>query len=351
MIDFISIAEVPEAIRQSAVKDATCERKYYLKHMLKVSLRGGERKESADLGTIYHRFQHVGEGHDIEVMNWVRGLQAELMKKVNRGDDLDGNLIATANSLTELYYKARAMAYIFWEKFPLPEYLVPIAKEQPIQYFDNVLEVELSGTLDLILMDIRDNTYWIRDHKSTSRPLNAIFASAGWGIQSRIYRLLGLEYLKQNGLSRKTSDLKGFILDGIQFPGIKQCKKDEKEAKDQGISVEDAYLRRVRGWYGEKRDKEEDEVIRSKAIFYAETRYPNELVTSIVRIKKLHCRKPVPWEFSRDITGGECFSYNRLCPFYDLCNTPPGLWDSLFERKYKFQDVIQEKETHNDDTE
>ena len=64
--------------------------------------------------------------------------------------DIDGNMVATVNSLTTLYNKARAMAYSFWKKFPYPSFLKVISHEVNMRYLDPILGVELEGTIDLV---------------------------------------------------------------------------------------------------------------------------------------------------------------------------------------------------------
>lgn len=349
----------PVKCRQSAASTALrCERKWFLQYRAGVRLRGGYLKEAATLGTIYHRFQLEGPGQEAEekVRSWLREKQAAIVERIEAGDDIDGTLARKANKLTELFDIAKVMSNIFWEKFPMPDWFVEIAKEVHVEMPlpEPWSDVILSGTIDRLLLDTKTGFVWVRDHKSTGQSLDSIFAAAGWSLQSRIYRLLAEHWLRSqsviklllnytqsqrdhalaiNQLAKCT--VQGFILDGIERPGIKLCRTDEKNAKEWNCSVSEAYLRRVKDWYREYEGKEDRCVMRSKAALYAEGRYPRELKTAFNKIAGLARRTQDPNDYDRDVTRSECFCYQRACPYIDLCNTDPKQWDSLFERKYK----------------
>jgi len=311
-----------------------------------IVLRGTQIKKAADLGTIYHKFQQLGPGHDAEVKAWVVGLQQELMALVARGEDLDGQAARKAGMLTELYNKATVMAHIFWEKFPQPDYLLTIGTE--IKHTMEWEGLTLSGTIDKLLQDTKSglNCGWIRDHKSTGRSLESFFGGLAWSVQPRLYRILAKDYAAKNNID---ITFRGFILDGITFPGIKQCGKDEKNAKAWGCPVEEAYLRRVKEWYRDFEVKADlagksAKAIDSKAMFYTEPMYPVELLQQMNDLKQLATRAIDPALYSRDITRRSCFQYERQCKYHDLCTTDPAQWDRLFETRYKLAEREYEPE-------
>ncbi len=308
-----------------------------------ITLRGTQVKESATLGTIYHRLQCLGPGSEGAVKAEIVKKQQTLMDQVNRGEDIDGQTARLAGMLTDLYNKAVAMARVFWERYPQPSYFEIIGKE--IKHSTTIEGVVVAGTIDKLLLNKRDPDkpeVWIRDHKSTGRSLDALFGGMAWSLQARIYRILALDYLKTTPYVGVP--VRGFILDGIIKPGIKLCKTDEKNAKEWNVSIDEAYLRRVKEWYNERGE----EACLSRALFYTEPVLPDELLRVFSMMGAYDNLVPNDVEnFDRDISRRECFSYETQCPYHDLCATDPMQWDQLFETKYRFEEKDTDDESHN----
>jgi hypothetical protein len=339
-----TIQPKPVVCRQSCISCAlACEMKWFLKYRLGVRLRGAEVKEGATLGKIYHKFQQFGPGRENEVLLWVREKQKVLMDRADKGEDLDGSTIRLANLMTDLYHKAEAMAHLFWERYPQPDYLRTVGTE--IKISGNLPYGLIGeGTIDKLLQNEKDERFWVRDHKSTGMSLNTIFGGLKWSIQARLYRILVTGYLF--GKDSVASPI-GFIMDGILRPGIKLCKTDDKNAKTWKCSVEDAYLRRVKEWYKEK----DQDAMLSRAMIYDEPLYPDELIKALSLMRDLSVRPIELKDYSRDITRAECFKYNTQCIYHDLCSTDLSQWDSLFETKYKIEEVKDDEiETEGQDT-
>lgn len=324
----------PVVCRQSTIKCAlACKRKWFYRYRLGIRLRGGEAGEAATLGRIYHKFQQLGPGHDDEVRAWIRGKQAALMARVDKGEDLNGSMKQLANLMTELYHKAEVMAHLFWEKYPQPDYLRTIGTEIKVSSIFGFKgdEITLEGTIDKLLENEQDGNRWIRDHKSTGLSLEHLFGGLMWDIQARLYRLLATEYLG----GPEEAKLKGFIMDGILKPGIKLCGTDEKNTEKWDCSIEEAYLRRVRKWY----DERGVDAIRSKALIYNEPLMPQDMLSVYSEMLYLSALPPdEPELFPRDVTRTACFQYNRKCVYHDLCDSPVKRWDELLETKYEIKD-------------
>ena len=333
--------------RQSSISCAHgCERCWFFKERWGVQLRGVRVKEGASLGKIYHKFQQLGPGHEQEVRSWVRGMQTNLMARADKGEDLDGEMVRLANLLTVLYNKAEAMAHLFWERYPTPNYLKTIGTEikHSMTIRGGPLDgMVLGGIIDKLILDIRNGNIWIRDHKSTGlKTLDVIFAGFPWSTQARIYRILAEDYHQKNPKYTVAGKaiIAGFILDGILKPGIKSCKKDTKNAKDWNCSVEKAYLRRVKEWYAEKGV----ESIRSEAMMYNEPLYSRELMHELMFMQELGSRANNPAAYVRDPSRYHCFQYESQCIYYDLCSSPKAKWPDLFETKYKTKEPIGKEE-------
>jgi len=337
------IQKRPFACHQSSINTAHgCERCWFLKERWGVELRGVKVKEGASLGRIYHKFQQLGPGHEQEVRAWVRKMQVALMARVDKGEDLDGEMIRLANLLTTLYNKAEAMARIFWERYPTPSYLKTIETElkHSMTIQDGPLKgMVLEGIIDKLVQDTRNGNIWIRDHKSTGmKTLNVIFAGFPWSTQARIYRILAKDYIdKKSGVETSEfgfNPVIGFILDGIMKPGIKLCRKDNLSALAQGCSPEDAYLRRVKEWYAE----DSRDAIRSQAIMFNEVLFPIELSSELCKMYALSHRENNPLEYHRDPSRFHCMLYDSPCMYLDLCESPLVRWPELFDVKYRIAD-------------
>lgn len=332
----------PFACHQSSISCAHgCERCWFFKERWGVELRGVKVKEGATLGQIYHKLQQLGPENVGNVKLWVKAKQAALLLRVDKGEDLDGEMARLVTLLTTLYNKAEAMARLFWERYPTPSYLKTIGTEinHSMTIQDGSLKgMVLEGIIDKLTQDTRQGNIWIRDHKSTGmKTLNVIFAGFPWSPQARMYRILATDYLKYKRYDTDMGEVKGkvvgFILDGIMKPGIKLCGKDDKNAKLWKCSVEAAYLRRVKEWYAEK------DAIRSQAIMYNEPLFPMEFSHELIKMYDLSKRGNSPAEYQRDPSRFHCFLYESECIYSDLCNSPMARWPELFDNKYKIKPV------------
>ena len=337
----------PFACHQSSISCAHgCERCWFFSERWGVELRGIKVKEGATLGTIYHRFQKLGPGHEQEVRAWVTKMQTELMAQVEKGEDLDGQILRLANLLTTLYNKAEAMAKIFWERYPTPSYLKTIGTE--IKHSMTIQSgplagMVLTGIIDKLVQDTRNNDIWIRDHKSTGlKTLDVIFAGFTWSPQARMYRILASDYCNKNP---NAGNVIGFILDGIMKPGIKLCGKDDKNSKVWNCSVGDAYLRRVKEWYAEK----DTNAIKSQAIMFNEPLYPPELTYELALMKGLGARPNDPKLYTRDPSRFHCFLYDSQCIYHDLCSSPMSRWPELFDVKYRIKESEKKENETNEE--
>ncbi len=342
---------------QSSMKLAlNCIRAWFFKIRWGLRLRGVEIKESADLGQIYHKFQEFGPGQEQKVKAWVTKRQMALSLRIDKGEDLDGQMARLVSSLTVSYNKAEVMARIFWDKYPQPSYLKTIdveIKHKMDMKFPGGITIPLEGTIDKLLLDTRNNDVWIRDHKSTGRALASLFLGIQWSIQARLYRILALDYMVKNdwlGLDPKwaSAHVKGFILDGILKPGIKLCGKDEKNSKAWNCSLEDAYLRRVKEWYAVKEGENPGSTIKSQSIMFNEPLFPDELKRDLTRLYNISLKGKDPKAYSRDETRFHCFLYEKPCIYESLCSAPMSRWPELLDTKFKIKEEEKNENTETD---
>lgn len=348
----------PFTCHQSSISCAHgCERCWFYKERWGVTLRGIKVKAGADLGKIYHKFQSLGPGEEQEakVLAWVKGMQTALMERVDKGEDLDGEMVRQANLLTTLYNKAHAMAKLFWERYPTPSYLKTIGTEikHKMTIQDGPLAgMVLEGIIDKLIIDTRNSNLWLRDHKSTGmKSLEVIFGGFVWSTQARMYRILATDYCQKNVAFTDDDkvNIMGFILDGILKPGIKLCGKDEKNAAIWKCSVDEAYLRRVKEWYNDYSTKNDGKKsIESRAIMYNEPLYPTELRSQLLFMKELSGRGNDPTEYERDPSRFHCYLYDSQCIYHDLCSLPKSKWEELFDTKYQIKKEEKDENTTTD---
>lgn len=342
---------------QSCTKCALgCNRKWFFKYKWGLGLRGVDVKESAELGKVYHKYQQFGPEQIAKVRAWVRERQENLSRKIEKGEDLDGAMARLISALTVATNKAEAMAQLFWEKYPTPSYLKTLGveikhrAEVTINIGGKPVTIPLEGTIDKLVQDERSGDVWERDHKSTGRSIHLLFEGFPWSIQARIYRILGIDYLKQKGIQ---GTVKGFILDGILKPGIKLCAKDQKNAAKWECTPDQAYLRRVKEWYADKEEKAKAEAkcppIHSQSIFFNEPVIPMELARDLAKVYRLSTLGPDPLNYSRDESRTHCSVYEKSCIYMSLCSSQISQWPKLLDDKYKIKPIkVEEK---NEDTE
>ena len=324
-----------------------CPRAWFLTYRWGLTLKGGEFTESADLGTIYHKFQQLGFEKQDLVLPWIKKWQSSLLAKIDKGEDLDGQIARTVSALTVSYNKAEAMSRAFWEKYPQPSYLktigVEIKHKMDLKFPEAKITIPLEGTIDKLLLDTRNGNIWIRDHKSTGRSLHSLFLGIQWSIQARLYRILAEDYCDKykkydTECGKLKAEVVGFILDGILKPGIKLCGKDEKNAKVWDCSLDVAYLRRVKEWYAVKEEENVDSTIKSQSIMFNEPLVPDELKRDLGRLWKISLQGKDPKHYSRDGTRFHCFLYEKPCIFESLCSSPISSWPELLDTKYKIRE-------------
>lgn len=292
-------------------------------------------------GKLFHRLLQLGSEGVERVREEVATEQRELMQRIQEGEDLMGDLARTAQNLTDLFNKALAMVTIFWELYPQPDHLETIGKEIRIE-LEDVPQIPkghiAKGFLDSLVRNKDNGDIWIRDAKTTGRPLKFAMLGYAWSIPCRFYRYITYYWLEKNG--HDPSKLKGIILDMAQTPTIKYCPN----TKDKGGF--DSYIDRVKKWYAERGD----EAMMSKGILYTEPLLPPELVANLnVMHFLLSQPKPLdPTWFPKDTTGTFCKEYERECPYYNLCNSDVRMWPQIIERQFTVLETDKEKGKSNE---
>jgi len=312
-----------------------CERKFLFANKWRLYRKARQYSAAASFGKLLHRLLQLGELRCEEVHQEVIKQHAGLLEQIKKGEDLLGDIAREANDLNSNYTKALAVAKIFWEKYPPAEHMETVCREEKIEGLIN--GVPIIGFMDWVVRDKRDGSVWIRDTKTTSRKFESILTGFQWSVPCRFYRVLSLN--REWG-----KDVKGFILDMVKTPTIKMCGKDEKNAAKWECTVQEAYIRRLKDWYAEQ----EDDSMKSVAIKFNEPIWPSELNTTVEGVVLLWEEEALPQWFSKDLTRSSCYAYEKVCPYYDLCNSDPVTWPSLIEQMFE---VVPEHKDRTDDVE
>ena len=300
----------------------SCERKFLFANKWRLYRKARQYSAAVTFGKILHRLLQVGEAQIEVVHQEIIKQHQELLAQIEKGEDLVGDIARMANELHASYTKAVAVVSIFWERFPPKEYMETVCREERIE--GEMQGVPVVGFMDWVVRDTRNGSVWIRDTKTTSRKAEAMLTGFSHCVQCRFYRLLALN--RDWG-----KDVKGFILDIVKVPAIKLCGKDEKQAEKDNCSPMEAYIQRVKQWY----DDQEEPAMQSRAIAFNEPVENLEIVRTIDKVKELWEMKPFPRDFSKDLTRGGCYAYEKVCPYYDLCSSDPVTWPSLIEQMYE----------------
>ena len=205
-----------------------CKRAYMFTSRWCIFPRQPAFKPAPSLGKLTHRLMELGSDNIEAVRNEVAVMINELVKAIDKGEDLLGNLAIQANSLNALFNKALVMATILWEKYPRPQHHKVLAKEETIKATFKLslpeepeLLTELEGTLDEVVCDTKTGMIWIRDYKTSARDVAYTMTGYQYSFQCRLYRLLAGAYL-QDIEEYKNHSPEGFILEILRSqPGTR----------------------------------------------------------------------------------------------------------------------------------
>jgi hypothetical protein len=312
-------------IRQSVLKDFTCcRRKFLYQHVLGLVPKATKRSPACDTGDFWHQLMRVlyDTGGSVgEAVRMVEPVYRLVMDELGKlaAEDLSGEYERQAREVTASWHKAQVMAKLFWNRYPLSGAKV-VECETPLAIRVGMDGPILQVTPDLLVEALDDGSLWIEDHKSSGDPPSAVMVGKAWAYQTNLYRFV-VEMAKK-------MPVKGFIYNIMQTPGIKLCGTDEKEAKKTGVSPEEAYLKRVSDWYGEK----PEETIKSAWIPAASlppqsfSNFRTTTLAALIGVQALIDGRMDLLGFDQDATCYNCQRFGRTCEFLGLCESAPASW-------------------------
>jgi hypothetical protein len=340
-----------QPLRQSSVDTCLrCKRCYMFRYRWGISPRAKQYMVASDRGKLLHRLMQLGPQGIPMVRSEVNDEVSKLLKIIDSGGDLMGDIARQVDDVENSYNQALVMATILWEKYPRPATHKVLAKEKTVKASirlndgsrpDLCIETELEGTLDEVVEDTESKLIWIRDYKTSSRDVMFTLTGYQWSLQCRMYRLLAGAYL-QSIPEYVNRAPEGFILEILQTPTITMCDKDrsfnliehtfksgprkgttEMQKDYFGEPTFENYLQRCKEWYTAQGDVS----VKAFGIRFSESVLPPELRMDLMTAAVYRLLPAVPENFPRDETASYCKHYERVCPYYELCSTDPAAFE------------------------
>lgn len=375
-----------QPLRQSNISACLhCPRYYMYRYRWGLEQKGIRKQGAKGLGSITHRLLQLGPDGEAQVRQEIEEQKEKLSASIEAGEDIFGEASKALQELSQQYAKAVAICRVLWEKHPRSAALVSLVAEEEFLtdvMLDGKVTTVIAGRLDEIFLNKETRRLWVRDYKTTSRAIEGTIAGYAWSLQCRLYRLLAhlyfldlisceeyLQDVKDSGksnpnLDRRLETLKilkdyniedtspsGFVLDVIKTPTIVMGQQDrdyilydhtitrgprkgevEKRKEYTGEEpVFENYLERVKQWY----EEQEVKPVRSFSIMYNEDVLNDELKHALKLVTYYMQMEPVPPNFRRDVTRARCNYYDRVCEYYDLCNSDESRWPAVIAEKYE----------------
>jgi hypothetical protein len=343
--DFFERIDRPPT-RSSNMEDLDhCPRLYLFRNRLGIKPRGYVRALS--IGSMVHGLLRVlCQGGDMET-----AVDAVARMKVTREDELTESadvmgllpggksLASQVESLREDYHKAVAMGRIFWEAAPFdwekwevlttPEGVPMVEVLMKVKFPGDGLTQEIWSPCDLALVKRGTPEVFLTDFKTTSLSPKIRARISQVSSQMRLYRLALQKTLEEWAKEHpKYEPLKvvGAIHGIIQTPRIKYCPN----TKDKGGF--NSYIERLKKWYQDQERAGEPPMVLS-TIRFPEPVLPEELHSRLRMQQAAAVSSPSIHRFYR-AGSGACTTYNRVCPYLEMCASDPALWPGIIRQSF-----------------
>lgn len=313
-----------------------CRRKHLLSTMYGLRLKAAPRSSALDTGTFYHLGMYDAyRSSDLAV--GLQSIDAEtnriIMELVDNQDSLGRAPNGLPASLATLKVeedasKAKAMVSWAWTRAPWPD--APdtlddweiLGLEQTVRAYIKAIGGHVRVTFDMVVRNRDNGAVWVIDHKTTDDPPAETVNMFSFALQPQVYTVVA------NALY---GNVHGFCYNVIQKPTIKHKKKQ----------TFDDYLDEVGEWYdgtGRHEEKYASRMV-EPCFVRAWPRFPTTLSQEVVNVlveyrMALHAK---PFLHQYDRNTGACRSYNRICPFFELCRKDYEGWSLLLADNYEAQ--------------
>jgi len=281
-----------------------CPRRYY--YAFELQRAPVSVSDAISFGSLFHKAMEAW---------WQNGMEAsvELLKKMATENEIKPEDAAKISAILKFYdapkdkYNILGIETTFETKIRNPK------------GGQSFYGYRLQGKADVLLQHKDTGEIWICDHKTTTKEI------FGFGTYWQILQIDGQmnNYCLSYGA-------RGFIYDVVRRPTIKMCGKDEKEAKERGITTEDAYQNRI-----------ESDILEEPSKYYQWREYTktdddmNEARLDLwQQVEMFHsCNKD--GRFPRNCNS--CVSFYGNCPYIPVCIGQASIDDDALYRTKEAQ--------------
>ncbi len=335
-----------------------CPRKFL--YVSKLGIQPRIYQSPLTMGSIVHRVLEclfLGQSEE-EAQAAAQFILSKEQKKMMESADPAGflpsgkSLEVVLKQAEEDYYKARAMALVFWSFVPFEpgEYEV-LRTPEGVPMVEVVLDATYPGLsrparipCDLALIEKATGEVWIVDYKTTSFDPRIRAIPTKISAQLALYRLVLQSHIDawaETGLA-PARKVVGSIHAIIKKPTIKYCPKTKDKEGFQ------SYVKRLIQWYKDADAKDP----KNSPLILDPNRFLKPLMTQELwgRLKQFCKAAHASPNVNHFYRAGEnaCIKYNKPCPFMDLCNSDPAMWPDLIRSKYTLG-FREDEEATNDD--
>jgi hypothetical protein len=331
-------------VRSSYVNDLSdCPRKFMLRNRMGLVPKG-RPSQVISIGSIYHlmteaALRSFGEVEGDELKNAALSFASQDMNEQVREmeksmDDQgylpDGTAIEDARArLEQSFAIAQVMFEVGFPRFfqsPVMQGWHPLAVEVPIELKYRRLPATIWCKPDAIFErgEGSDREMMIVSHKTTGKKTGTLAAMYPMSIQMKIEELC-----VSNAFPDHTP--RYYVHNLIKRPTLRYPAKK--------YPTFDTYLEACKAWYETQAETDEDNPPLVQSLMY----WPANVMDRELHIRLYEAARastciPDPDRFYR---SGHCAKYDRLCPYYNLCNKDPMLWPDLIEKHY---DVVHRED-------
>jgi hypothetical protein len=243
----------------------------------------------------------------------------------------------------------RALALWSWQAYGAEQQFKiwqPIAVERQLTIRLKGFGASLRVQLDVLLINRKDGTLWIMDHKTTGRDTLARMATLGFEVQPRLYRLATALWLSSPGMRSSIGlpddpfvhPLTGWLCDIVQKPAIRQ---KQAETFDEFLDRIGKTMNAKQVDFSAGRLGDSGPAALLRSLKFRGPSLDAELKSILFRVSRAGRRLGLPLELYPR-TGSEtgaCYKWNTPCAFLPLCTRDPAAWSQeLYRYEVNFRD-------------
>lgn len=322
------------ALRATGLRDrTTCRRLFFFKHRLRLELARYVEEPALFTGQVHHAFMEtmtlnpkadkeavVAQMDEKYIAKWEQNMRQGDRRLLEDGTPIE----KAVESRRVDFLRGVAVARMLWDKGPAPSGYKVVDVEQRLCFTAAGFCGPVTCRLDLVLQDSQGRL-WVKDYKTTDKPLARVVPALGLDAQAYLYRLgLIAQYAKKK--------VGGAIFTVVRKPGIRYCGKD---------ATPEDYFKRVQEWYSEEEKKYRAGIVAAQVgvsrRFVFSGRIPPDLRLQVAEANRDLKATPdpelnnFPKCYNQYVCQGQ---YGTSCPFMEICAEAAYNWPQLLHTRY-----------------